>query len=78
MIKILVVEDDENLNSSVCKHLSSHNYQVKGCLDAMSALDILSAEKYDLIISDIMMPKKTDSSLQSLSASSTRRSPYCL
>lgn len=57
MIKILVVEDDENLNSSVCKHLSSHNYQVKGCLDAMSALDILSAEKYDLIISDIMMPK---------------------
>lgn len=57
MIKILVVEDDENLNLSVCKHLSVHGYLAKGCLDALSAIDIMSVEKYDLIISDIMMPK---------------------
>ena len=57
MIKILVVEDDENLNLSVCKHLSTHGYLAKGCLDAISAIDTLSAEKHDLIISDIMMPK---------------------
>ncbi|MDE5867344.1 MAG: response regulator transcription factor [Anaeroplasmataceae bacterium] len=57
MIKILVVEDDENLNLSVCKHLAVHGYMVKGCLDAVNAIDILFSEKYDLIISDIMMPK---------------------
>lgn len=57
MIKILVVEDDENLNMSVCKHLSAHGYSAKGCLDALSAIDMMSAEKHDLIISDIMMPK---------------------
>lgn len=57
MIKILVVEDDENLNLSVCKHLSVHGYWAKGCLDALSAIDIMFVEKYDLIISDIMMPK---------------------
>ena len=57
MIKILVVEDDENLNQAVCKHLSRNDYQVKGCSDAPQALDIMAAEKYDLIVSDIMMPK---------------------
>lgn len=57
MIKILVVEDDENLNMSVCRYLSAHGYSAKGCLDAFGAMDIMSVEKYDLIISDIMMPK---------------------
>lgn len=57
MIKILVVEDNENLNLSVCKHLSLHNYSVKGCLDASDALDTLASQKFDLIISDIMMPR---------------------
>lgn len=56
MIKILVVEDDETLNMSVCKHLTLHGYWAKGCLDALRAIELLSAEKYDLIISDIMMP----------------------
>ena len=57
MINILVAEDDKNLNLSVCRHLSSHGYFVKGCSDAVQALGLLAAEKYDLIISDIMMPK---------------------
>ena len=57
MIKILVVEDDETLNMSVCKHLTVHGYFVKGCFDGLSAVDLMSAEHYDLIISDIMMPK---------------------
>ncbi len=57
MIKVLVVEDDETLNMSVCKHLSAHGYMAKGCFDALSAIDVMAAEKHDLIISDIMMPK---------------------
>lgn len=57
MIKILVVEDDEPMNMSVCKHLTVHGYLVKGCLNALTAIDLMAAEHFDLIISDIMMPK---------------------
>lgn len=57
MVKVLVAEDDEGLNASVCKHLTAHGYFAKGCRDAVGALDIMSAEKFDIIISDIMMPK---------------------
>lgn len=57
MIKILVVEDDSDLNKAVCKHLSKYGYQTLGSLDALQALSYMEQGKYDLIISDIMMPK---------------------
>ncbi|MDE7181804.1 MAG: response regulator transcription factor [Clostridia bacterium] len=57
MIKILVVEDDESLNQAVCRHLSKNGYQSVGSLTAPQALNFMASEKYDLIISDIMMPK---------------------
>lgn len=56
MIRILVVEDDDSLNMSVCKHLTVHGYQVTGCLNAKEALEVLSQQAFDLIITDIMMP----------------------
>lgn len=56
MIHILVVEDDQQLNRAVCKFLSDRQYAVSGCLDANDAYDRLYEQKYDLIISDIMMP----------------------
>ncbi len=56
MIRILVAEDDETLNYAVCKHLDHNGYAVKGVSDAREALAALYAERYDLIISDIMMP----------------------
>lgn len=56
MIKILVVEDDKNLNGAVCKHLDMNGYQAVSSLGAVQALNFLEAEKFDLIISDIMMP----------------------
>lgn len=57
MIKILVVEDDENLNHAVCRHLSKNGYRTISCSGAPQALDLMASEKYDLIISDIMMPE---------------------
>lgn len=57
MIKILVVEDDDSLNQVVCKHLNKYGYQAFGSTYAPQALDLMASEKYDLIISDIMMPK---------------------
>lgn len=56
MIKILVVEDDSNLNKVVCSYLRSSGFEVKGCLNAEDAYDEMYNNLYELIISDIMMP----------------------
>lgn len=57
MANILVVEDDENLNKIICTYLTKNNYHAHGCLNPVEAYELLSAENYDLVISDIMMPK---------------------
>ena len=56
MFKILVVEDDTDLNRSICSFLNQSGYEATGCLNANEAYDALSATMFDLIVSDIMMP----------------------
>ena len=56
MFKILVVEDDKELNRTVCSFLNRSGYEAIGCLNAPEAYDELSANMFDLIVSDIMMP----------------------
>ena len=56
MFKILVVEDDRDLNRTVCAFLNSSGYQAIGCLNANDAYDAMYANVFDLIVSDIMMP----------------------
>lgn len=56
MPKILVVEDDRDLNRSVCSFLSNSGYDVFGCFDVNEAYDIMYENAIDLIITDIMMP----------------------
>lgn len=56
MFKILVVEDDRDLNRSVCSFLNQSGYQATGCLGAEEAYDVMYETVFDLIISDIMMP----------------------
>lgn len=57
MFKILVVEDDRDLNRSVCTFLNNSGYEATGCLDANSAYDAMYNNMFDLIVSDIMMPR---------------------
>ena len=56
MFKILVVEDDKDLNRTVCAFLNSSGYQATGCLNATDAYDAMYGAMFDLIVSDIMMP----------------------
>ena len=56
MFKILVLEDDRELNRTVCAFLNNSGYQAVGCLDANEAYDALYENSVDLIVSDIMMP----------------------
>ena len=56
MFKILVVEDDRELNKTVCSFLNHSGYDAVGCLSANEAYDALYENMFDLIVSDIMMP----------------------
>ena len=57
MFKILVVEDDRELNKTVCSYLDQNGYEATGCLGAAEAYDAMyGGTLFDLIISDIMMP----------------------
>ena len=56
MFQILVVEDDRDLNRSVCDFLNHSGYQATGCLNASDAYDAMYEKMFDLIVSDIMMP----------------------
>ena len=56
MFQVLVVEDNENLNQTVCTYLNLNGYQSKGVLNVNDAYDMMTDHVFDLIISDIMMP----------------------
>ena len=56
MFQILVVEDDRDLNRTVCSFLNNNGYQAEGCLDANEAYEAMYQSTFDLIVSDIMMP----------------------
>ena len=57
MVNILVVEDDSKLNQIVCTYLNDNGYDARGCFNPQEAYDLMYNNLYDLIISDIMMPK---------------------
>ena len=57
MFQVLVVEDDQELNRTVCAYLNQNGYQALGCLNANEAYDAMyGGTLFDLIISNIMMP----------------------
>ncbi len=57
MFRILVVEDERELNRTVCSYLNRNGYEAVGCLSANEAYDAMyGGNLFDLIISDIMMP----------------------
>lgn len=57
MFKILVVEDDQELNHTVCTFLNQNGYETTGCLLVDETYDAMyDGTVFDMIISDIMMP----------------------
>ncbi len=55
-MKILLVEDEEMLNSITAKYLRAENMTVDTCFNGQQALDYISTSSYDVIVMDIMMP----------------------
>lgn len=56
-MKILLAEDEIDLNNIVTKYLKKNRYSVESVFNGEEALDYLEYDEYDLIILDIMMPK---------------------
>lgn len=63
MIKILLAEDDGELCSLVKAYLNASDYEATACRDGQEALERFLGEKFDMLITDIMMPRKDGFSL---------------
>ena len=57
MIKILIVEDEEPINNLIRMNLTKAGSQCKCAFDGQEAADMMAAEKFDLFLLDIMLPK---------------------
>lgn len=55
-MRILVAEDERDLNRVIVKELKRNNYTVDACYDGQEALDYIRCAEYDAVVLDIMMP----------------------
>ena len=56
-MRILVVEDEKNLNRLIAEGIEDEGYNVDRCFNGQDALDYISSAEYDAILMDILMPK---------------------
>jgi DNA-binding response OmpR family regulator len=54
--KVLVVEDEPNIRELVCLHLGLEGYSCEGTGDGQQALKRTEAERFDLLVVDVMIP----------------------
>jgi DNA-binding response OmpR family regulator len=56
MFKLLIVEDDKDLNRTVCSYLSKNGYNCVGVTNVEDAYKAMDDNIFDMYISDIMLP----------------------
>jgi len=57
--KILLIEDDVFVSDIYTRELKKGGYEAAVATDGLEGVEMAKADKYDLILLDIMMPKKT-------------------
>lgn len=57
LVKILLLEDEMMLNSSICEYIGALGHVVESFLDGQSAYDAIMQKSYDLLILDIDVPE---------------------
>jgi len=57
-MRILVVEDERDLNRIITKKIKIEGYSVDSCFQGEEAMEYIDMTSYDAIIMDIMMPRK--------------------
>ena len=63
MAKILLVEDDESVRDMLTQMLTRSQHRVEGAIDGEDALRVLKTFKPDVLITDIIIPKKSGTEL---------------
>jgi DNA-binding NtrC family response regulator len=58
-MRILVVEDEESLRITLAANLELEGYEVVEAQNGKEAIELLGQQKFDLVLSDIRMPKAT-------------------
>lgn len=56
MYKILVLEDNIEINNILSNTLKKLDYEVFSCFNGFDAMDVFSNEKIDVIITDLVLP----------------------
>ncbi|WP_455543363.1 response regulator transcription factor [Intestinibacter sp.] len=54
---ILVVEDEKDIREGISEYLSEVGYEVMEAEDGQQGIDLFKANKFDLVVLDIMLPK---------------------
>ena len=78
MLKILIAEDDGELRQLFSHVLTKNGYTVRGVSDGQEALDAMQGDYFDLIISDIMMPRVDGYELVSRLRSAGNQTPVLM
>src|SRR6266699_875416 len=58
LMRILVIEDNHRLNSSLASSLAHEGYSVDSAYDGQEGQDLAEMTAYDLIILDLLLPEK--------------------
>lgn len=77
-MRILIAEDEKELNAVIVKTLEGEGYAVDAVYDGNSALEYLSAAPYDIAVLDIMMPGRDGLSVLREYRKSGGRTPVLL
>jgi DNA-binding response OmpR family regulator len=57
MIKLLLIEDDKPLNESICFFFSEEGFAADGALCAEEAFRLMERKRYDIVVTDVMLPQ---------------------
>ena len=77
-MRILVVEDQKDLNEIIVRKLTNEHYSVDACFDGDDALDFIRCAEYDGIVMDIMLPGTTGIGVLKEMRSSGNKTPVLL
>ena len=77
-MRILLAEDERDLNNIITQKLTADGYSVDRCFDGEEAINILSYTEFDAVILDIMMPKADGFAVLRALRSACRTTPVML
>ena len=73
-MRLLVAEDEKDMNRLITRALEKEGYGVDSCFDGEEAMDYLESAEYDGVILDIMMPKMDGHQVLKKTAGQRKRS----